>query len=89
MLIEEDQVDVAANCGAYTRTRSIVTGRWRMTLWLEQAFGELYDCQNDPDEIVNLWNNAGARAEKANLTALMLDERLKLDDVSLKPKFIA
>ena len=87
--IEEDEIDYNGNCGKYTRTRTFVTGRWRMTLWLEDNFGELYDRDNDPQEINNLWHDPSAAEDKAELLELMLMERLKLDELSPRPKFAA
>lgn len=89
LVIEEDEIDYNGNCGKYTRTRTFVTGRWRMTLWLEDNFGELYDRDNDPHEINNLWHDPSAAEDKAELLELMLMERLKLDELSPRPKFAA
>ena len=41
------------------RVRTFQDRRWRMTLWEGQNFGELYDLDNDPGEIVNLWKAPG------------------------------
>ena len=52
--------------------RSLITDRWRMTLYRGQEWGELYDLVNDPWEKVNLWDDpahAGARGEMAELFA--------------------
>ncbi|MEE2746811.1 MAG: sulfatase-like hydrolase/transferase [Pseudomonadota bacterium] len=87
LIIEEDETNSNANCGNYTRTRTFVNKRWRLTLWLEEEFGEFYDRENDPHEINNLWDNPSAAKDKAEIISMMLEERLKLDDLSPRPKF--
>lgn len=89
MLIEEDELPLNANCEIYLRTRSLVTGRWRMTYWLEHGFGELYDRQNDPDEINNLWDVQSAQGDKSELLERMLVEKFKLDENAPMAPFCA
>ncbi|MDA0241159.1 MAG: sulfatase-like hydrolase/transferase, partial [Proteobacteria bacterium] len=84
MMIEEDEIPLNANSGVFTRTRTFVTGRWRLTYWMEEQFGELYDRDNDPLELVNLWNDPSAKADKALLLEMMMRERIALDDMAPK-----
>lgn len=84
MMVEEDEIPLNANCGVFTRTRTFVTGRWRLTYWMEEQFGELYDRDNDPLELVNLWNDPSAKADKALLLEMMMRERIALDDMAPK-----
>ncbi len=79
---EEDELPFNGNCPQFTRTRTFVTGRWRLTNWLEDQFGELYDRDEDPEETNNLWNNPGAAADKAELPELMMRERIALEDMA-------
>ena len=89
ILVEEDELPVNANCGAYLRTRTFVTGRWRMTYWLEHGFGELYDRREDPDEIYNLWNEASASGDKTEMLERMLQEKFRLDEIAPMAPFCA
>ncbi len=89
LLIEEDEIPINANCGHFLRTRTFVTERWRLTFWLEHGFGELYDRQNDPLELNNLWNDAGAKTEKSWLLEMMMQERFSLDEMSPRARFRA
>ncbi len=44
--------------------------------------GELYDLQQDPDELVNLWEHAGRAAVRSRLTADLLDVLVAAEDRS-------
>lgn len=50
------------------RVRALVTPKWRYTVYHEQDWGELYDLENDPDETLNLWDNADHGAVRAHLS---------------------
>ena len=89
MVLEEDELPFNGNCAEFTRTRTFVTGRWRLTYWLEAQFGELYDRDNDPEEINNLWNDPGAAADKAALLEMMMRERIALEDMSPRATYCA
>ncbi len=82
LLIEEDELPVNANCRTYLRIRSFVTERWRLTYWMEHAFGELYDRLNDPLELNNLWNDPAAAADKSLMLEMMMRERIAHDEMA-------
>ena len=37
------------------RVRSLLTDRWRLTVYKKESWGELYDRRDDPGETLNLW----------------------------------
>jgi len=47
--------------------RSLITRRWRLTLYRGEEWGELYDLANDPWEKVNLWDDPAHRAIRGEL----------------------
>ena len=47
--------------------RTFITDRWKMTVHFNQEFGELYDLQQDPGELKNLWDVAEYRDKKSEL----------------------
>jgi arylsulfatase A-like enzyme len=89
MVLEEDEIPFNANCDHFLRTRSFVSGPWRMTYWLEDDFGELYNRDEDPDEVRNLWNDDGVSNQKAELMEKWMLERIALEDLSPRAIYCA
>lgn len=61
--------DLTARCGFEkpARVRSIVTKKWRYSLYAGLSWGELYDLESDPDETHNRWGEAGFLFRQAHL----------------------
>ena len=59
-----------------------------MTYWLEDNFGELYNRDDDPEEIHNLWDDPGAAKQKAELMEQWMLERIALEDIAPRPIFL-
>ncbi|NOZ21890.1 MAG: sulfatase-like hydrolase/transferase [Planctomycetes bacterium] len=55
------------------RLKTIVTDRWKLTHYVGETFGELYDLANDPGEFVNLFDNPDYRQTRADLTEQLVD----------------
>lgn len=55
------------------QVRTLVTPKHRLTIYPGLPDGELFDLENDPDELVNLWDAPGCTALRADLTARLLD----------------
>ena len=89
LMIEEDELPFNCNTDTYMRTRTFVTDRWRLTYWHEYGFGEMFDRQEDPLEIVNRWNDPAAKADKAELLEMMMRERVALDDLAPRAAYCA
>jgi arylsulfatase len=53
--------------------------RYKLVHYLGDAYGELYDTKEDPDEILNLWNNPCAAEVKNRLIGELLNWRLEED----------
>ncbi|MFP4375454.1 MAG: sulfatase-like hydrolase/transferase [Spirochaetales bacterium] len=47
--------------------RTLVTDRYKLTVHYNQSYGELYDLQEDPGEIVNLWDHEEKQPLKCEL----------------------
>jgi arylsulfatase A-like enzyme len=56
------------------RLRTLVTDAYRLTWYVGQPYGELFDLRDDPQELHNLWDDEGYRAVRSDMTALLLDE---------------
>ena len=50
------------------RVRALLTAEWRLTIYRDQDWGELYDVANDPAETHNLWDSLAHQDIKAHLT---------------------
>ena len=47
---------------------TLIDRRWRISVWQNRDWGELYDLSNDPHELTNLWNDpASARVRESLL----------------------
>jgi arylsulfatase len=72
-VVEDDQDDLGL------RLRTLVTERYRMTVYAGQTYGELFDLREDPDEVRNLWGDAGRRDVQNELVATLLDTIVATD----------
>jgi arylsulfatase A-like enzyme len=61
------------------KMRTLVTRRYRLTVYSGQDYGELFDLQEDPDECHNLWSDPGARETREELRARLLDRIMQTD----------
>jgi hypothetical protein len=57
----------------------LVTERYRLTWYGGQPYGELFDLQEDPDELYNLWSDGGRRRLRDRLAARLLEEAVMSD----------
>jgi arylsulfatase A-like enzyme len=85
MVIEDDQQRAVLGHQAPPRLRTIVTERWRMTIAHGEPWGELYDLANDPHEMDNLFDDAGARGVRAELMEKLAYRQMELADRSPLP----
>lgn len=72
-LIEDDQDNLGF------RLRTLVTERYRLTAYSGQSYGELFDFQEDPGELRNLWDDPGSRGIRDELRLALLDEIMDTD----------
>ena len=61
----ETLVELQATKNIYQQ--SLITERYKLIVYRDQDYGELYDLQQDPDQYHNLWANPDAAAVKAEL----------------------
>jgi arylsulfatase A-like enzyme len=66
-LIEEDGQRIFGGFSGPVRCRTLVTERWRLSLYSGAEWGELYDLDEDPDELRNLWFDHDHRAVRAEM----------------------
>jgi len=68
ILIENDD-DIR---GVFLRT--LVTRQYKITVYSERDYGELFDLKNDPEECNNLWYDPESQVLKAELIIKLLDK---------------
>ncbi len=64
------------------RARSLITNKYRLTIYQGADWGELYDYAEDPHEINNLWNEARAERVRHDLTEQLARKLMELADSS-------
>lgn len=72
-LVEDDQDSLGV------RLRTLVTDRHRLTAYSGQTYGELFDLQEDPNELHNLWDEPSHRTTRDDLRLSLLDKIIETD----------
>ena len=73
----------------WATVRTVVTERYRLTIYTHQDEGELYDLTADPEEIVNLWDSAEHASIKSNLLLKLAQEMASHADKARLPACLA
>ncbi len=61
-----------------TQYMTMVRGRdWKLVHFLDEPYGQLFDMQNDPDEVNNLWDDPQHEATKQKLLAVLREWRIR------------
>ncbi len=89
LLIEEDTQRPINVFKRPQRLRTLVTKRWRMTYRHGEDWGELFDLENDPDEIVNLWDDPSHAGTRAELTDVLMRKMVDMQDRAPLPSYRA
>ncbi|MES2185037.1 MAG: sulfatase-like hydrolase/transferase [Pseudomonadota bacterium] len=58
--------------------------RWKVVYYLGESAGELYDMQEDPEELKNLWNSAEHIAQRESMVKEVLEWSLRTSIASRK-----
>ncbi len=66
----------------YMMVRNLITDDWRYTVYRGEAWGELYDLKNDPDESHNLWDDPAHAKTRLHLGERLTHEMLENVDQS-------
>ncbi|MFY0597787.1 MAG: sulfatase-like hydrolase/transferase [Cognatishimia sp.] len=89
ILVEEDSQRTMTGFDRPQRVRTVVTETHRMSLRQGEDWNELYDLSNDPDEMVNLYDDPANAGTKAALTETMLRRVIELQDRAPLPSYRA
>jgi arylsulfatase A-like enzyme len=85
LVIEDDQQRATLGFTAPSRLRTLITQRYRMTIAHGDPWGELYDRQNDPHEMDNLFEDSAHRAVRAELMERLAYREMEYADRSPLP----
>jgi arylsulfatase A-like enzyme len=85
MLVEQEATVFAFARPGPFRVRTLVTKRWRLSFSDDPGVCELYDLQNDPDEMQDRWNDPGCAPVRAQLLELLATEMIRHQDESPLP----
>ena len=89
LVIEEEGQRVYMGFPSRVRTRTLVTERHRLSVYDGMPWGEFYDLQEDPHEIVNRWDDPGARDARLAVQDRMLHEMIAISETSPRPSALA
>lgn len=56
--------------------KTYIDSQYKLTLYYQREYGELFDLEKDPNELNNLWDDPESQALKATLTRRLLDAEL-------------
>lgn len=85
IVVEEDNQRVFLGFDRPVRMRTLVTARWRLTVYRGVDWGELYDLKEDPLEMTNLWDDPAHAATRQDLLFRLVQEMQELADESPLP----
>lgn len=63
--------------------RTYVDERYKLTIYRDQSYGELFDLQQDPDERCNRWDDAAYFEVKAELFGKFLNAELRREPMEM------
>jgi len=80
LLIEDDRQRINLGFSRFQKIRTLVTGRYRMTIGYPDAANELYDLELDPGEVNNLWDEPSAADIRHELVDALTRTLLEMTD---------
>jgi arylsulfatase A-like enzyme len=85
IIVEEDNQRTFLGFDKPVRLRTLVTQRWRLSVYRGVQWGELYDLEADPLEMQNLWDDPGHSHTREALLHQLVQEMQELADDSPLP----
>ena len=89
LLIEEDDQKNMPGSDTPTRIRTLVTDKWRISVFNGLPWGELYDLEIDPHELTNLWDSPVHKGVRDTLLERLLRQTIRLAENAPMPDYIA
>jgi arylsulfatase A-like enzyme len=85
IVVEEDNQRAFLGFERPVRMRTLVTDRWRLTIYRGVDWGELYDLQEDPLELNNCWSDPALLTVRDRLLLQLVQAMQDLSDDSPLP----
>lgn len=89
VLIEEDAQKAHFGFTEPPRIRTLVTERFRISMYGRTGHGELFDLENDPDELRNRFASRDYAAERAHMMEELALSEMDTADTSPMPFYLA
>ena len=89
LMIEDEYQSAVLGFETPPTIRTLVTQKWRITVFDNAEWGELYDLENDPDECVNLWGDPNFSMTRLQLTEELARTMMKSVDRQISPVSLA
>jgi len=80
LLIEEENQRILMGFDEHPRCRTLLMGPWRLTIYDRVRWGELYNLEEDPDEMRNLWDDPAHLKVKCDILDRMVHRMTELAD---------
>lgn len=64
--------------------KQLVTERYKLTIYMNDEFGELFDLKNDPNELKNLWHDEASEDLKNRLILKLMQSQMKTEPILVK-----
>lgn len=89
LLVEDETYRFLFGKENTTRVRTLVTERYRMSIYRDEDWGELYDLKSDPGETLNLWDDPAHTDARNTLMFDLVQQMTRVADTSPMPEFTA
>jgi arylsulfatase A-like enzyme len=74
--------------GGFGKMRYLRTADWKLVAYVDDRY-ELYDLNNDPHELENLYNRTGLEAIKQHLRHLLLEQMMRVASPGISTDYLS
>ena len=89
LLIEHHDGGARYDLDEPARIRTLLTRKWRLTIYKNVEWGELYDRETDPEETRNLWDDPEYADTRGQLSERLVREMMAVMDESPRAQRVA